>query len=284
MSALTDTLRNLLEHDAMRDALRAAAILVAAAVAVRLVRRRLRRGALHARSNVLLQRVVGATIYAVGVAWALSELGLNLGVLLGAAGVLTIAGGFAAQTAASNLVSGLFLMVERPFQIGDVIQVGSNTGEVIAIDLLSTKLRTFDNLYVRVPNETVLKSEVTNVTHFPIRRYDMKLGVSYGADLEAVRDALFAVADANPLCLTEPAPLLIILGFGESSIDLQFSVWAARDQFLAMRNSLHDGVKRALDERGIEIPFPQRTLHVAAGTPPLPVRLAPGEDRPAGPV
>ncbi|RXM22074.1 mechanosensitive ion channel, partial [Citrobacter sp. AAK_AS5] len=92
----------------------------------------------------------------------------------------------------SNLISGLFLVMERPFVVGDVITVDDVTGEVLTIDMLSTKLRTFDNLYVRMPNETIIKSRVTNLTHFPIRRIDLRLGVAYREDLARVRAVLDA--------------------------------------------------------------------------------------------
>ena len=163
---------------------------------------------------------------------ALHQLGFNLSVLLGAAGVFTVAVGFASQTSASNLISGLFLMAERSFSIGDVIRIGTTTGEVLGIDLLSVKLRTFDNLFVRIPNETLIKSEVTTLTRFPIRRLDILLGVASKEDLKKVRAVLGEAANKNPLCLEEPKPLYLFQAFVESSLDIQYSVWAKRDQFL----------------------------------------------------
>jgi small-conductance mechanosensitive channel len=119
----------------------------------------------------------------------------------------------------------IFLMMERPFSIGDVIRVDSTTGEVISIDLLSVKLRTFDNLFVRIPNESMIKTQVTTLTKFPIRRADMPIGIAYKEDIERVKSILNDLADKNILCLTEPAPLFIVLGFGTSSVDIQFSVF-----------------------------------------------------------
>ena len=199
----------------------------------------------------------------------LRQLGFELGVLMGAAGVFTVAIGFASQTAASNLISGMFLVGERPFVIGDVIEVDTVTGEVVSIDMVSVKLRTFDNLMVRVPNEMLLKSRLTNLTHFPIRRADIQVGVSYGEDIPRVFEVLRQVADRNPLCLDEPEPMLIHRGFGESSINIQFSVWAARPRFLEMRTQLLLDTKRAFDEAGIEIPFPQRALSFASTSVPF---------------
>jgi len=203
---------------------------------------------------------------------ALNELGFNLSVLLGAAGILSVAVGFASQTSASNLISGLFLVAERPFTVGDVIRVGTTTGEVLSIDLLSVKLRTFDNLFVRIPNESLIKSEVTTLTRFPIRRIDIQVGVAYKEDLKKVREILNEVADKNPLCLEEPKPLYIFLGFGESSMNIQHSIWAKRENFLELKNSIHEEIKNAFDEQGIEIPFPHRTIYAGSVTEPFPVK------------
>jgi len=209
---------------------------------------------------ILGRRVAYYLVLALAFASALRELGLDLGVLLGAAGVLTVAMGFAAQTSASNLISGLFLMSEGPFVVGEVIEVGGTTGEVLSIDLLSVTLRTFDNLYVRVPNETMVKAQITNLTRHPIRRYDLQLGVAYGSKIGRVREVLMEVAKTNPLALREPRPLIIFLAFADSSVNLQFSVWAARENYLDLRNSLAEEVKEAFDRESIEIPFPHRVI------------------------
>jgi small-conductance mechanosensitive channel len=209
---------------------------------------------------------------------ALSELGFDLGVLLGAAGILTVAIGFASQTSASNVISGLFLLGERPFSVGDVIRVNGITGEVLSVDLLSVKLRTFDNLFVRIPNETMIKTEVTNLHGFAIRRVDLQVGVAYKEDLRTVQDVLLEVAEQNPLCLEEPAPVLIFQGYGDSAVNYQFSVWAQTERYLELRNSIPVEVKEAFDERGIEIPFPHRTLYVGSETDPFPVRTSSDSD------
>ena len=203
---------------------------------------------------------------------ALHQLGFNLSVLLGAAGIFSVAIGFASQTSASNLISGLFLVAERPFTVGDVIRVGTTTGEVLSIDPLSVKLRTFDNLFVRIPNESLIKSEVTTLTRFPIRRADLLVGVAYKEDLKKVRAILEEVADKNPLCLEEPKPRYIFQGFGASSLDIQFSVWAKRENFLDLKNSIYDEIKTAFDEQGIEIPFPHVSLYTGSITEPFPIK------------
>jgi small-conductance mechanosensitive channel len=219
------------------------------------------------------RRLVYYLVLALFVIAGLHQLGFQLSVLLGAAGVLSVAIGFASQTSASNLVSGLFLIFEQPFQIGDVIQVGGTVGEVLSIDLLSVKLRTFDNIFVRLPNESLIKSEVRTLSRFPIRRVDVQVGVAYASDLAQVRATLMEVADANPLSLDEPEPALYFQGFGDSAINLQFSVWALKENFLKLKNQIQEEIKLAFEARGIEIPFPQRTLSAASQTAPLPVRI-----------
>lgn len=246
--------------------------LVTAPIGSRLVRRfASRRFSVH--HVQLMRRLVFYGVLGLFVASALRELGFSLAVLMGAAGVLTVAVGFASQTSASNLISGLFLIGERPFSVGDIIRVGQTTGEVLSIDALSVKLRTFDNLFVRIPNETLIKTEVTTLTRFPIRRLDLALGVAYKEDVDKVREVLFELAERNTLCLDEPPPLFIFSGFGDSALQLQFSVWATRENFLALRNTITVEIKTAFDAAGIEIPFPHRSLYAGEETKPFPITL-----------
>lgn len=262
---MTETLLQWLQHEQLGHLLKAAILLLSgflvASMASRAVNRFFSKN-FSQHHIVLFKRLVYWLILALFVASALKQLGFSLSVLLGAAGVLSVALGFASQTSASNLISGLFLIGEKPFQLGDTIKVGTTTGEVLSIDLLSVKLRTFDNLFVRIPNETLIKSEVTNLTRFPIRRFDLLLGVAYKEQIATVRQVLMDVADKNPLCLDEPAPMFLFLGFGDSALNIQFSVWSKRENFRDLRNSLQEEVKLAFDCAGIDIPFPQRTVHL----------------------
>jgi len=228
---------------------------------------------LDAQQGMLLRKVIYYLLLSLFVVSALREMGFSLGALLGAAGVFTVAIGFASQTSASNLISGIFLIGERSFQIGDFIKVEDTTGEVLSIDLLSVKLRTLDNLHVRIPNETMIKSEVTNLTKFPIRRVDLKVGVAYKEDIGKVRRVLLSVADKNPLCLEEPKPRFYFLGFGDSSLDLQFSVWVKKENFLDLRTSMHEEIKAAFDREGIEIPFPHLSIYTGSVTEPMPIAI-----------
>jgi small-conductance mechanosensitive channel len=213
-----------------------------------------------AQHAMLGRKVIYFLVLGLAIVSALRELGLNLGVMLGAAGVVSVAVGFAAQTSASNLISGIFLMSEGPFFVGEVIQVAGTTGEVLSIDLLSVKLRTFDNLYVRVPNETLVKAQITNLTRHPIRRYDLQVSVGYDAKVSKVTAVLMEIAKQNPLALREPRPVIIFQSFGESAVNLQFSVWTAIDNYLDLRNSLAEEIKEAFERERIEIPYPHRAI------------------------
>jgi len=225
--------------------------------------------------HFLLKRTVFYTLLALFALSALKHVGVDLTILLGAAGIFTVAIGFASQTSASNLISGLFLMIERPFSIGDAIKVGDILGEVISIDLLSVKLRTFDNLFVRIPNESMIKSAVTTMTKFPIRRADLKFGVAYKEDIETVREILLKIAEKNVICLEEPAPLFILTGFGTSSVDIQFSVWSKRENFLMLKNQMYQTIKKTFDEQGIEIPFPHVSLYSGRQSKPFNIVTTP---------
>lgn len=228
---------------------------------------------LSAHQLLVYRRVVFYSVFLLFIVSGLREMGFHLSVLLGAAGVLSVAIGFASQTSASNLISGIFLIGEGPFSVGDFIQVGNTQGEVLSIDLLSVKLRTADNLYVRLPNETLIKSEVINLTRFPIRRLNLTIGVAYKEDIQKVRQLLLSVADQHPLCLDEPRPQVVVQGFGPSSVDLLFYIWTRRENFVEIKDSLQEAVKRAFDEAAIEIPFPQVSINTGSDTKPIPVEF-----------
>jgi small-conductance mechanosensitive channel len=228
---------------------------------------------MSAQQGMLFSKMLlysGLTIIIISI---LSDLGFKLTHLLGAAGIVGIAIGFASQTSVSNIISGLFLIAEKPFEVDDVITVGGTTGVILSIDILSVKLRTFDNKYIRIPNETLIKSELTNITRFPIRRVDINVGVAYKEDIGKVRSVLLDIAHKNPLCLNAPQPLVIFSGFGNSSIDMMFLVWAVKADWLNLKNNIMEEIKKRFDEEGIEIPFPHLSLYTGSVTAPLPVKM-----------
>lgn len=208
----------------------------------------------------------------------LIELGFDLTGLLATAGVATLAIGFAAQTSLSNLISGLFLVGERPFQIGDLVRVSSVLGVVESIDLLSIKIRTLDNLFVRIPNETMLKEPLTTVTRYPIRRMDLEIGVAYKEDVTKVMAILKEIGEKNIFALDDPEPLILFDRFGDSALQLKFGVWFEKTNFIKLRNSILTEIKERFDAEGIEIPFPHLTVYKGAASEPFEVDIRERKD------
>lgn len=216
----------------------------------------------------------------------LNELGVGLAPLLGAAGVTGVALGFASQTSVSNMISGLFLIAENPFAVDDVIVVEGVTGTVLSVDLLSIKIRTFDNRFVRIPNETILKTNVTNLSRYPIRRVDLVVSISFKDDIDRVRGLLLDLAQRNPKGLVHPAPVVMCQGFSPNGIELQFSVWCAKADVVELRAALMTDIQKLFRKERIQIPFPQVAVHAGWGSRPIELKLAdpgPASKRPAPP-
>jgi small-conductance mechanosensitive channel len=225
-------------------------------------------GGIASPERAMLARRVGFWgIIGMAVASAMRELGFDLSVVVGAAGVFTVAVGFASQTSASNVISGLFLIGEQPFSVGDSIRIGTTEGEVIAIDLLSVKLRTSANLYVRVPNESVMKSEITNMTRFPIRRIDVRLTLPYDTDINVARRTLLHAIDEHILTLTEPQPAVRFAGYTETGMTFVASAWATREACGEVGETLPLDIKAALDGIGVSLLLPQRRITSLVSAP-----------------
>ena len=183
--------------------------------------------------------------------------------------------GFASQTSASNLISGLFLIGEGSFEIGDTIQltlIRGNTieGEVISIDLLSVKLLTQDNVYVRLPNEQLIRAPVHNLSKFPIRRIPITLAINFHEDIIKVREVLLDVANKYPLVLADPKPAVTVTAFRESSIELLFAIWCDRENFFKVRDEMQERIRNGFLDNQIEIPVPKMGfVDRPANMPPL---------------
>ena len=212
--------------------------------------------------TIMIKKAIRYLGYVIAATTILKAFGVDLSALLGAAGIAGIAIGFAAQTSISNLISGLFLISEKPFQIGDSIQVGDITGIVMSVDLLSVKLQTFDNRFVRIPNETIIKTNVINISRFPIRRLDVWVSVSYTSDLEKVKDLLQDIAAKNIHVLDNPAPLIFIDKFDASGINILFGLWFEISKLLDVKNSIIIDIHRRFAAEGIEIPLPKMDVSV----------------------
>lgn len=255
-------------------------ILVSGAVLVpliaRLVSRSIRKR-VNTHTAMVVRKGISYTGAIVVLLIILDQLGLKLGALLGAAGVIGIAIGFAAQTSLSNLISGLFLLSEKPFQVGDFIKVGDSSGIVQTIDLLSVKVRTHGNLFIRIPSSQLLNTEMTNITYYPIRRLEINVNVAYKEDPKRVMEVLKDIARNEPLVLDDPSPLVIFQDMGDSACEFFFAVWFAKSDYVATKNAVMETIKRRFDDEGIEIPFPHLSLYSGSVTAPFPIQIIGGE-------
>ncbi len=226
-----------------------------------------------AQAGMILRKSIFYGGLAILLVTVLHDLGFKLAALLGAAGILGVAIGFASQTSLSNIISGLFLVWERTFEVGDMIQTGDTLGIVLSIDLLSVKVRTTDNRYIRIPNESLIKSQVISVTRFPIRRMDIPVGVAYKENIGRVMAVLTEVVDKNPYALHEPRPLILFKDFGSSALELLVGIWFAKQDFLNLKNSIMREIKERFDQEDIEIAFPHLPLYSGSETEAFPVRV-----------
>ncbi len=225
------------------------------------------------QSSMVINRIIIYSGYIILILAVLNQLDFDIAAIFGAAGVVSIVIGIASQTSIGNIISGFFLVSEKSFEIGDTIRIGDKTGSVYSVDLLSVKIKTFDNLLIRIPNQTVISTEVVNLTRFPIRRMDIIVGVAYKEDLKKVMQVLKNVAIKNPLYLEEPEPLVLFQGFGSSSIDILLGVWFEKSNFRDVKNNLIIDIKEAFDKEGIEIPFPHISVYSGEVTKSFPVKI-----------
>jgi small-conductance mechanosensitive channel len=209
-------------------------------------------------------------IYTVAIIIALDLLGINVFPFIAGAGVAGVAIGFAAKDTLSNLIAGILLIIDRPFEVGDRIEVwsapvGSATwGDVIDIGLRATKIKTTDNIVIIIPNNEIMLRDIINYTIISENiRVRINIGIAYDADLKKAKTAILKVARATEGVTDDPPPKVVVRNFGESSVDLQLRVWIydARRR-MDVISDITDKVKEAFDAEGIEIPYPKRDIYV----------------------
>jgi len=218
----------------------------------------------------LLKKFAGAIIYTTAIIIALDMLGVNVMPFIAGAGVAGIAIGFAAKDTLSNLIAGVLLIVDRPFEVGDRIEVwaapsGSSTwGDVIDIGLRATKIKTTDNIVIVIPNNEIMKRDIINYTIITSKiRVRINIGVAYDADIEKAKELIIKVANFTEWIAKDPAPKVVVRNFGESSVDLQLRVWIndARRRMDTI-SYITDNIKTLFDKEGIEITYPKRDIFI----------------------
>jgi small-conductance mechanosensitive channel len=227
-----------------------------------------------------IAQIISNIVLVVGIFIVLDNAGVHLGALTVFAGAVGVGVGFGLQNIASNFISGLVILAERPIAIGDRIEVAGVAGQVQQIRARSTVIRTNDNITMIVPNTKFIDSPVTNWTYGDPRvRFRIPVGVAYGSDIGKVSEALLAVGRENQNTLKEPAPSVFLDKFGESSIDFELVVWSSEMSYRPRRyrSDLNFAIEQKFRESGIEIASPTRDVHIRGGI--LKVESVPPQDR-----
>ena len=198
-----------------------------------------------------------------GILWALNSLGVSATSLTVAFGALGIGLGFGLQSIFNNFISGLILLFDRSIEVGDVMEINGKWGFIEQINVRSTIVRTYDNSALIIPNSEILSTQLTNWTLRDIRvRRTIKIGVAYGSDVRLVEQLLYEIAEKHARVLQEPAPMVLFTDFGESSLDFMLRVWTLLDYGVTTENDIRYEIDKVFREHHIEIPFPQRDLHI----------------------
>ena len=227
-------------------------------------RRWLKRFKIDAGTRYTLSRITQYIIIAIGVLISFDFIGLNLSSLAVIFGLLSVGIGFGLQNITANFISGLIILFERPISVGDRVMVTNIEGDVTEINIRATKVRTVNNVSIIVPNSEFVSQDVINYSHGdPTYRLDINVGVAYGSDLDAVLKALKEVADQNKSVMPKPKAEVHLIEFGDSSWNMQLRAWISDvKHYPRVRNELNQAIVRTFRKYDIEIPFPQRDLHV----------------------
>ena len=239
-------------------------IFLAVSVRKALNRKILRHFKIDEGTSYTLSRITQYIIITIGALISFQFVGIDLSGLAVIFGLLSVGIGFGLQNVTSNFISGLIILFERPISVGDRVTVSNIEGDVTEINIRSTKVRTVNNVSIIVPNSEFVSKDVINYSHGdPTYRLDINVGVSYGSDLDAVLNAMREVAVENRHVLQDPPPDVHLIEFGESSWNMQLRAWVGDvKDYPQIRNELNQAIVRKFREVGIEIPFPQRDLHV----------------------
>jgi small conductance mechanosensitive channel len=222
-------------------------------------------------SQLLSRMIISITrgiIIAIGVLIALSQLGISLGPLLAGLGIAGFVLGFALQDSLSNFASGLMILIYKPFDVGDVVEVGSNvSGTVSHMSLVNTTVLSFDNQTLIVPNNSIWQNVIKNVTAQKTRRIDLIFGIGYSDDIPKAERILTEIIESHEAILADPEPVVRMHELGESSVNFVVRPWVKTEDYWPVYWDITRQVKMKFDAEGISIPFPQRDVHLFADSP-----------------
>lgn len=212
-------------------------------------------------ANFLSRLLYGILLVVVTLA-ALSKVGVQTTSVVAILGGAAVAIGLALKDQLSNFAAGIMIVTFRPFVRGDYVQISSYTGTVTEITLVNTHLTTINNHDIIIPNSDITTSAITNYTALPNRRVDITVGIGYDADIKTAKNLMLDLARNNPMAFSEPEPVIRVTNLGDNSVDLTLNVWTTNDDWWSMQCDLLEQFKYALDDNKIDIPFPQRSVHV----------------------
>lgn len=233
---------------------------------IRLLVNGIRRGMRRARVDDTLGDFLSNLLYGIGLAVviisALGQLGVNTTSAAALLGGAALAIGLSLQGQLSSLAAGVILILFRPFKKGDFVSIGGAMGVVEEIKIIHTTLKTLDNQIVVVPNNNITTQNITNFSALPTRRIDLTIGIGYGSDLLKAKRLLQELLETEPRILKDPAPSVVVTELADNAVNFAFRGWTASGDWWSTRCDLTERIKLRFDEEGIEIPFPQRTVHV----------------------
>ena len=212
-------------------------------------------------ANFLSRLIYGVLLVVVALA-ALSKVGVQTTSVVAILGGAAVAIGLSLKDQLSNFAAGIMIVTFRPFVRGDYVQISSYTGTVTEITLVNTHLTTINNHDIIIPNSDITTSAVTNYTALPNRRVDITVGIGYDADIKTAKNVMLNLAKNNPLAFTDPEPIVRVTNLGDNSVDLTLNIWTTNADWWTMQCDLLEQFKYALDDEKIDIPFPQRNVHV----------------------
>lgn len=240
--------------------------------AFKVVRMLLHRLMTHAETNgmdtsarPLVESLVSQGLNILVLLLSLHILGVNTAGIVAMVGAASLAIGLALKDMLSNIASGLLLLFLRPFKAGDYIECGDIKGKIAGIGLFNTILETLDGLYVSAPNGRLWGAPIINYSRNERRRLDITVGIAYSADIEKAKNVLQTIIDEEPRLLTTPAPDVYVSELADSSVNLTMRVWVTTANYFQLKGEVTALIKKSFDNAGIEIPFPQRVLHIQNG-------------------
>lgn len=248
------------------DLLKVMAILIVGVAIAKGITINLRRGLkdkLDKDQLEIITKVVYYGIIVIAVLAALPELGVSLSGLLVAGGIAALVIGIASQSVVGNLIAGLFLMIERPMKIGQAVNIAGTAGVIEDIRIISTTLRTFEGLYVRMPNEKVFTTDITNYVEYVARRLEYVVGIRYSDDADKAIGIIQNLHKEHPLTLISPTPDIFVDNLGDNAVNIIVRIWVPTTEWYGIKKELLWKIKTALEDQGIEIAFPQRTVWFA---------------------